>query len=115
VLGLGYVGLPLAVEAADAGYQVLGFDLSTRVVEGIEAGQSHVQDVPQERLGALVAEGRVRATADMGRLGECDVISICVPTPLNKIKDPDLSYVASATEAIAATLRPGQLVILEST
>lgn len=115
VLGLGYVGLPLAVEAADAGYNVLGFDLSTRVVEGIEAGQSHVQDVPQERLAALVAEGRVRATADMGRLGECDVISICVPTPLNKIKDPDLSYVASATEAIAATLRPGQLIILEST
>jgi UDP-N-acetyl-D-glucosamine dehydrogenase len=115
VIGLGYVGLPLAVEMARAGYRVLGFDVSARVVEGINRGESHIQDVSSERLGAYVSEGRISATTDLGRLSECDAISICVPTPLSKTKDPDLSYVVSATRAVADALRPGQLIILEST
>lgn len=115
VVGLGYVGLPLAVELARSGYRTLGFDVNERVVEGVNAGRSHVQDVPGDVLRALVGEGLLAATRDMARLAECDAISICVPTPLNKINDPDLSYVLAAGRAIARTLRPGQLVILEST
>lgn len=115
VIGLGYVGLPLAVEMASAGYSVLGFEVSPTVVDRVSAGESHIQDVPASRLAPLVASGLVEATLDMSRLGECDAISICVPTPLNKIKDPDLAYVLAATEAIKATLRAGQLIILEST
>lgn len=115
VVGLGYVGLPLAVEAAGRGFRVLGFDVAERVVAGVNAGESHIQDVPGDAVAALVAEGRLAATTDLARLAECDCISICVPTPLNKTKDPDLSYVVSASEAIAGALRPGQLVVLEST
>lgn len=115
VIGLGYVGLPLAVELAVSGFRVLGFDLSARVVDGVNAGQSHILDIPSDVLRPLVNEGRITATTEMARLAECDAISICVPTPLNKIKDPDLSYVVSAAEAICATLRAGQLIILEST
>jgi UDP-N-acetyl-D-glucosamine dehydrogenase len=115
VVGLGYVGLPLAVELARSGFRTLGFDLSHPVVDGINAGRSHIQDVPGELLAAFVGEGLVSATTDLGRLGECDAISICVPTPLNKIKDPDLSFVVAAGASIAAVLRPGQLIILEST
>ncbi len=115
VIGLGYVGLPLAVEAARAGLRVLGFDVSESVVSGINAGRSHIQDVPQETLRPFVEEGLLRATTDLSRLGECDAVSICVPTPLNKIKDPDLSFVVSAARALRDTLRPGQLIILEST
>ncbi|HWK88505.1 MAG TPA: nucleotide sugar dehydrogenase, partial [Longimicrobium sp.] len=115
VIGLGYVGLPLAVELARSGYKVLGFDKLPRVVDGINAGQSHIQDVSSEVVSAFVGEGLLSATSDDARMGECDAISICVPTPLNKTKDPDLSYVVAAGEAIAATLRSGQLVILEST
>ena len=115
VIGLGYVGLPLAVEMANAGYRVLGFELSEKVVAGINEGLSHIQDVDSDQLRKLVEAGLISATSDAGRRGECDVLSICVPTPLNKIKDPDLSAVISASRTIGATLRPGQLVILEST
>jgi UDP-N-acetyl-D-glucosamine dehydrogenase len=115
VIGLGYVGLPLAVETARAGFRTLGFDVSERVVEGINARRSHIKDVPDERLAAHVADGRLAATSDLARLAECDAISVCVPTPLNKIKDPDLSYIVAAGRAIRDALRPGQLVILEST
>jgi UDP-N-acetyl-D-glucosamine dehydrogenase len=115
VVGLGYVGLPLAVEAARSGFQVLGFDIVASVVDGINRGASHVGDVPSSEVAAAVSTGLLGATADMARLAECDAISICVPTPLSKIKDPDLSYVVAAAERVAATLRPGQLVILEST
>jgi UDP-N-acetyl-D-glucosamine dehydrogenase len=115
VLGLGYVGLPLAVEVARSGFRVLGFDISERVVAGINAGESHVQDVPSDVLAAFVSAGTLSATSDLSRLAECDAISICVPTPLNKTKDPDLSYVVSAGQAVKHALRPGQLVILEST
>jgi UDP-N-acetyl-D-glucosamine dehydrogenase len=115
VLGMGYVGLPLAVELGRAGYGVLGYDISERVVAGLNAGQSHVQDVTSEAVAALIAEGRFEATTDAGRLAECDALAICVPTPLGKTRDPDVSYVVAATEAVAASLRPGQLIILEST
>ena len=115
VVGLGYVGLPLAVEVADAGYTVLGFDLKQAVVDGISAGTSHIQDVPTERLRPLVEGGKITATADMSRLSEVDVISICVPTPLSKTKDPDVSYVLAAGQAVAQTVRKGQVVVLEST
>jgi UDP-N-acetyl-D-glucosamine dehydrogenase len=115
IIGQGYVGLPLAVELARSGFRTLGFDINDSVVAGINAGKSHVEDVPGEVLAGYVRQGLIAATTDFSRLAECDAISICVPTPLNKTKDPDLSYVVSAAEAIRATLRPGQLVILEST
>jgi UDP-N-acetyl-D-glucosamine dehydrogenase len=115
VIGLGYVGLPLAVEIARSGFRVLGFDVSDRVVDMVNAGESHIQDVPSENLGAFVGVGLIEATTDLTRLAECDCISICVPTPLNKTKDPDLSFVVQAALAIKYSLRPGQLVILEST
>jgi UDP-N-acetyl-D-glucosamine dehydrogenase len=100
---------------ARSGYRVVGFDVSERVVERIGRGESHIQDVSSALVGAFVGEGLLQATTDLSRLGECDAISICVPTPLNKIKDPDLSYVVAAAHAILHALRPGQLVILEST
>ncbi len=115
IVGLGYVGLPLAVELAGAGYRVLGFDISERVVDGLNAGRSHVKDISDEQLGAGVRAGRFEATTDMSRMGEPDVISICVPTPLSKFKDPDVSYIVAATEAVKRTLRRGQAIILEST
>ena len=114
-VGLGYVGLPLSVEFSSAGLRVLGFDLVTEKVAAIERGDSYIQDVPPERLGPLVREGRLAATTDFNRLSECDAIIICVPTPLSKTKDPDLSMVVEAAKAIAARLRSGQLVVLEST
>lgn len=115
VVGLGYVGLPLAMETGRAGFRTLGFDVSDRVVERVNRGESHVKDVESAQLADLRASGCFEATSDLSRLEECDVISICVPTPLNKIKDPDLSYVVAAAHAVGHALRPGQLVILEST
>ncbi|MET0397511.1 MAG: nucleotide sugar dehydrogenase [Longimicrobiaceae bacterium] len=115
VIGLGYVGLPLAVEIARSGYRVLGFDITEAVVEGINRGESHILDVEGESVRDLVALGLLAATSDLARLAECDVVSVCVPTPLNKTKDPDLSYVVAAGHAVLHGLRPGQLVILEST
>src|SRR5690606_32224999 len=115
VMGLGYVGLPLGVEVARAGFRVLGFDVSETVVSNVNAGKSHIQDVPSEALAEHVSAGRLEATTDMGRLGECDVVLICVPTPLSKTRDPDVSYVVAATEAVAGTLRRGQLIVLEET
>ena len=115
VIGLGYVGLPLAVEFARAGFDVTGFDVDESKISAINGGTSYIPDVPTAELAAEVKAGRLRATSDMTRLGQMDVIDICVPTPLRKTKDPDLSYVVKAVEAVAATLRPGQLIILEST
>jgi len=115
IIGMGYVGLPLAVELALAGYRVLGLDVQTRVVDGVNAGRSHIQDVPGERLAQLVSAGMISATTDMRRLAEVDAVSICVPTPLSKTKDPDVSYVLAAADAVQAAVRPGQIVILEST
>lgn len=115
VVGLGYVGLPLAVAMARAGFEVVGLDVTQAVVDGINAGTSHIRDVPSDALAELVSSGRLRATADAGELAHCDAVVICVPTPLSKTRDPDVSFVVAATEAVAATLRAGQLVILEST
>jgi UDP-N-acetyl-D-glucosamine dehydrogenase len=115
IVGLGYVGLPLVMELIQAGYRVLGFDISTRVVEGLNAGRSHIKDISSEAVAKAVQSGTFSATTDLSRLSEPDAISIAVPTPLSKTKDPDVSYVISATESIKKTLRRGQLVILEST
>src|ERR671921_1340174 len=113
IVGLGYVGLPLAVELAEAGYRVLGFDVNPDVVDGLNAGRSHVKDVTHQQLQQQCE--RFTATADMSRLSEPDAISICVPTPLSKFKDPDVSYIVAATESVKRTLRRGQSIILEST
>jgi UDP-N-acetyl-D-glucosamine dehydrogenase len=115
VVGLGYVGLPLAVEMGNVNLNVLGLDVSKRVVNDLNAGRSHIKDVPSADVARLRKSGRFEATTEMSRLAECDVISICVPTPLSKTKDPEMSYVVAATESVAATLRPGQLIVLEST
>jgi UDP-N-acetyl-D-glucosamine dehydrogenase len=115
IVGLGYVGLPLVIEFVRAGYRVLGFDVNKGVVEGLNAGRSHIQDVPSADVERAVKEGRFEATTDLSRLKEPDLISICVPTPLSKTKDPDVSYVLAATESVKRTLRRGQAVVLEST
>jgi UDP-N-acetyl-D-glucosamine dehydrogenase len=115
VIGLGYVGLPLAVEFAAAGFAVTGFDVDATKVAEINSGRSYIPDVPQPELAKVVASGHLRATTDVSELARMDVADICVPTPLRKTKDPDLSYVVQALEAVAANLRAGQLVVLEST
>jgi UDP-N-acetyl-D-glucosamine dehydrogenase len=115
VVGLGYVGLPLAVEFAEAGFPVLGFEVSASKVEALGRGESYVQDVTSERLAVAVESGHLNATLDYDRLSEPDAICICVPTPLNKTGDPDVSYIMSVTDSIKSAVRPGQLVVLEST
>jgi UDP-N-acetyl-D-glucosamine dehydrogenase len=115
IMGLGYVGLPLSVEIARSGLRVLGFDINPEVVDGIMSGRSHVGDVTNDELQEMVATGHLAAITDMARLSECDAISISVPTPLSKTQDPDVSHVIAAAEAVAKSLRPGQLVVLEST
>jgi UDP-N-acetyl-D-glucosamine dehydrogenase len=115
VVGLGYVGLPLAMEFAKAGFRVIGYDVSTRTVERLMRGESHIQDIPSAEVAEQVRLGRFVATAEEARLRECDAISIAVPTPLSKTRDPDMSYVEKATEAIARNCRAGMLIVLEST
>src|SRR4051812_16645370 len=115
VIGLGYVGLPLVVEFARAGFDVTGFDVDASKTEQINAGRSYIPDVSQAELKACVTAGKLRATTDMGKLADMDAIDICVPTPLRKTKDPDLSYIVMAVDAVAAVPRRGKLVILEST
>src|SRR6202140_133323 len=115
VIGLGYVGLPLAVELARAGYSVVGLDVDERKVEAIERGTSYIPDVQDARLADLVAADRLHATNDFAALQELDTVNICVPTPLRKTKDPDVSYMVAAVEQVARYLHPGMLVILEST
>jgi UDP-N-acetyl-D-glucosamine dehydrogenase len=114
IIGMGYVGLPLAVAFAEAGSEVVGLDVDRRVVEGIARGESTVEDVPSERLGPLVGD-RIEVTTDHAGLAECDAVIICVPTPLAHRREPDLAYVDSAGRSLAAVLRKGQLVVLEST
>ncbi|HEY8195366.1 MAG TPA: nucleotide sugar dehydrogenase [Gemmatimonadales bacterium] len=115
IVGLGYVGLPLAVELARAGYRVLGFDVNADVVEGLNRGRSHVKDVTNSQLKEAMEGGRFSPITDMTRLSEPDAISICVPTPLSKFKDPDVSFIVAATDAVKKRLRRGQAIILEST
>jgi len=115
VVGLGYVGLPLAVEFARAGFAVTGLDVASAKVAELNAGRSYIQDVPTPQLAPLVAAGRLRASTDFSLIGELDTINIAVPTPLNKTKDPDMSFVVSAAQSVAEHAHPGLLVILEST
>jgi UDP-N-acetyl-D-glucosamine dehydrogenase len=115
IVGLGYVGLPLAVEYASAGYSVVGIDLQPAKVDSINRGESYIQDVPTEEIRSLVASGKLTATADFSVISTLDTVNICVPTPLRKTKDPDMSYIVSASEEIAKYFHAGMLVILEST
>ncbi len=115
VLGLGYVGLPLALEMAHAGFQVTGIDLVKEKVDSINAGISYIPDVVGETLRQAVSNNKIRATQSLAAAEKLDTLNICVPTPLRKNKDPDLSYVIAAVEAIRNHIRPGQLIILEST
>jgi UDP-N-acetyl-D-glucosamine dehydrogenase len=115
VIGLGYVGLPLAVEFARSGFVTTGIDVDTRKINAINEGRSYVGDVPASVVSELTQAGRLSATADVSRVSELDTINICVPTPLRKTKDPDMSFIVAAVESVATYLRPGMLVILEST
>jgi UDP-N-acetyl-D-glucosamine dehydrogenase len=115
VVGLGYVGLPLAVEFGKAGFDVIGYDISTRVVDLLMKGESHIQDVPASDIAALVQSGKFVATTDEASLKRADAISIAVPTPLAKTRDPDMSYVIAVAEAVQRQAHPGMLVVLEST
>ncbi|OGH60422.1 MAG: UDP-N-acetyl-D-glucosamine dehydrogenase [Candidatus Lindowbacteria bacterium RIFCSPLOWO2_12_FULL_62_27] len=115
IIGLGYVGLPLAVAFARAGVRVTGFDVDRGKVSQIREGQSYIGDVPSEQVRDMVRRKRLTATTDFNELRRMDTINICVPTPLRKSKDPDISYVVSAVREVEARSRPGQIVILEST
>src|SRR5262245_20623838 len=115
VIGLGYVGLPLAARAGKVGFNVLGFDLSAEKVATINAGGSYIGDVAAAEVADLRERGRLEATSDVRRLRSCDLVVVCVPTPLNSTRDPDVSYIERAAEDIARTLRTGQLILLEST
>lgn len=115
VIGLGYVGLPLAVEFARAGFDVIGMDVQARKVDHLNAGRSYVKDVADSTIAPLIESGKLRGTTDFSIIAELDTVDICVPTPLRKTKDPDMSFVMSATEQIASYVHPGLLVMLEST
>jgi UDP-N-acetyl-D-glucosamine dehydrogenase len=115
VIGLGYVGLPLAVAFAESGANVVGVDLDARRAKAVASGSSVTEDITNDRVGALVASERLRVSSDVRPLKDADAIIICVPTPLGKSRQPDISYIERATEDVAGVLRPGQLVVLEST
>ena len=115
VVGLGYVGLPLAVEFAKTGITTIGIDLDTRKVGEVNAGRSYIPDVPSTEVATLSAGKRLTATTDFSVIRDPDTINICVPTPLRKTKDPDMSYIVAATDQIAKHLHPGMLIVLEST
>jgi UDP-N-acetyl-D-glucosamine dehydrogenase len=115
VVGLGYVGLPLLAELARAGFRAIGIDIHAGKIASLRAGKSYVLDVPDEAIASGVREGRITVGTDFELLREADTIDICVPTPLRKTKDPDVSFIVAAADEIASRLRPGQLVILEST
>src|SRR3954451_11958333 len=115
VIGLGYVGLPLIVEFALKGFDSVGFEVDEKKAADVSTGKSYIVDVTSETLTKAVTSGKLTATTDFSRLGECDVIIICVPTPLRKSKDPDMSYILKAGGEIQEHMRRGQLIILEST
>ena len=115
VIGLGYVGLPLAMTIARGGFKVVGFDIDPGKITAIETGRSYIEAVSDEVLASVRQDNGFVATSDFSRLAKCDVIAICVPTPLTKYREPDLSFVENTARAIAARLRRGQLVVLEST
>lgn len=115
IVGQGYVGLPLAMALVDVGFDVTGYDVAEATVASLNAGESHIGDVSDLELSAAVKAGLYRARTDFSDLGLRDVVSICVPTPLSKTRDPDISYITEAARQVAARLRPGQLIVLEST
>ncbi len=115
VLGLGYVGLPLAVSFAKAGFHVVGFDLDVTKVAAVNEGDSYIIDIPSEELAGVVKSGHLKASTDFSELANVDSVNICVPTPLGKTRDPDISYIQSAVGSIAASMHSGLLVVLEST
>ena len=115
IIGLGYVGLPLAVTFAEAGFRVTGIDVDKQRVDAVKRGQSYIPDLASSTLLSLIKTEKLSFTTDFDELNEVDAISICVPTPLHKTRDPDLSYIISVAQQITAHLRPGQLVVLEST
>lgn len=115
ILGLGYVGLPLATVFGEAGFEVIGIDPDARKVEALNRGESYVQDVPGEQVARLVESGRLKATANFSAIQEADAVSICVPTPLRKTGDPDLSFILTATDDLAKYMHPGMVIVLEST
>ena len=115
VIGLGYVGLPLATAFADAGYHVIGFEIDEQKVRELKAGRSYIPDVPATDVARLVSSGHLTGTTDFSLLSSCDAISVCVPTPLGKSRDPDISYIVEATNRIVKHLRSGQVIVLEST
>jgi UDP-N-acetyl-D-glucosamine dehydrogenase len=114
VVGMGYVGLPLAVVFAKAGFEVVGIDVDSRKVEAIHRRESYILDVPSDQVADLVDKGRLKATTDYAAAREADAVSICVPTPLRQTGDPDLSFIISAVEGLAPHLHPGMIIILES-
>jgi UDP-N-acetyl-D-glucosamine dehydrogenase len=115
VLGLGYVGLPLAVVFAEAGFKVTGIDPVSEKVEKINRGESYIMDIPTGKIADLVKNGRLKATTDPAALKDIDAVSICVPTPLRKTGDPDLSFIISATEMLMSHVHTGMIIVLEST
>ncbi|HWN43423.1 MAG TPA: NAD(P)-binding domain-containing protein, partial [Thermoanaerobaculia bacterium] len=115
IVGLGYVGLPLALAFAERGFPVLGFDVDPAKVEALGRGECYIRHLDAERVRAQTGTGRLEATADFERLPEADAILICVPTPLTRQREPELRYVRTTAEQIGRRLRPGQLVVLEST
>jgi len=115
VIGLGYVGLPLVRIFLKAGFPVVGFDVDQRKVDALHAGKSYIRHIPESDVRAMLDTGRFRATADMGELKNVQAIVVCVPTPLTIHREPDMTYVEGTTRAIAKTLQPGQLIVLEST
>ena len=115
VIGLGYVGLPLVKAFIEAGFRTIGFDVDASKVESLMAGKSYIKHLPSEWISGCIQEGKFDPTSDLSRMKEADALLICVPTPLSDSRDPDLFYVEETTKAIAKTLRPGQLVVLEST
>lgn len=115
IIGLGYVGLPLMLIFEEAGFSVVGFDVDAKKTEALSRGESYIRHIDPDRVQRAFGGDRVRATTDFGRLSACDAIIICVPTPLGMHREPDLKYVRTTAEVVAKTLRPGQLVVLEST
>lgn len=115
VVGLGYVGLPLALLFEEVGFPVIGFDIDPAKPEALRKGESYIRHIGAERVAKAFSNGRITATTDFGRLAECDAVLICVPTPLGRHREPDLSFIRSTVCELAKTLRPGQLIVLEST
>ena len=115
IVGLGYVGLPLAVAFSQAGFKVLGFDMQQKRVDSVNKGQSYIADISRESLSAAVGNKLLQATTAQNRLKKVGAVCICVPTPLTKTKEPDLSYIIQESETLSGYLQPGQLVVLEST